>query len=171
MEINKQVVVKELFDWIKTIVIAIVVALLIRHFIFMPSIVPTGSMIPTIQKNDIIMVTKFNYWFKPVERGDMIVFQSSYDKKIKLVKRVVGMGGETILIQNGKLYIDGKLFIEPYVYEPMAEEFGPYTVPENTFFVMGDNRNNSYDARKWEQKYVTEDMILGKAIYRFGMLK
>lgn len=171
METNRQTITKEIFDWVKTIAIAVVVALLIRSFVFTPSIVPTGSMIPTIQINDIIIVLKFSYWFKPIERGDIIVFRSPYQKNLQLVKRVVAMGGETVHIKNGKLYINGKLQKEPYVYEEMEEDFGPYTVPKDGYFVMGDNRNDSYDARKWQQKYITKDMVIGEAVYRFGTLK
>ncbi|MDK2798467.1 MAG: signal peptidase [Clostridiales bacterium] len=171
MQINKQVIVKEAQDWIKTIVIYILIALLIRFFILNLSIVPTGSMIPTIQINDKIVVLKFNYWFFPVKRGDIIVFHSPHEKNVQLVKRVVGMGGETILIKDGKLYINGKLHLEPYIYEKMNEDFGPYEIPEYGYFVMGDNRNNSYDCRKWDQKYITKDMIIGKAVYKFGALK
>ncbi len=171
MQISRQMIAREIFDWIKTIVIAIAAALFIRHFIFTPSIVPTGSMVPAIQINDIIIVSKFSYWFKPVKRGDMIVFRSPYQKNMQLVKRVVGIGGETILIKDGKLYIDEKPYKEPYVYEPMQEDFGPYMVPEGCYFVMGDNRNSSYDARQWSQKYVDEGMIIGKAVFRFGVLQ
>lgn len=125
MQISRQVIVKEAWDWIKTIIIYVGIALFIRFFIFNLSIVPTGSMIPTIQIKDKIIILKFSYWFQPVKRGDIVVFRSPNEKNVQLVKRVVGMGGETILIKDGKLYINGKLYMEPYVYEKMKEDFGP----------------------------------------------
>ena len=171
MQIIRKTVLKEAFDWGKTLLLYIGIALLIRFFILNISVVPTGSMIPTIQIRDKIIVLKFSYWFKPIQRGDIVVFKSPYKKGMLMVKRVVGMEGETILIRDGELFINDKHQPEPYIYRPMKEDFGPYTIPENGFFVMGDNRNNSYDCRQWEKKYITRDMIIGKAVYKFGALR
>ncbi len=168
---TKRVITKEIFDWVKAIIIAVLIALIIRTFIFVPSIVPTGSMHPTICVNDVILVFKGSYWFKSVERGDIIVFKSPEDEDIHLVKRVAAMGGEMVKIEGGHLYIDGIKQNEPYIYAPMRQDFGPYKVPKDMYFVMGDNRNNSLDARNWEQKGISKDILIGKAVYRLGGLK
>ncbi|MGE4284627.1 MAG: signal peptidase I [Clostridia bacterium] len=172
MQVSRKVVVKEVKDWTKTIAIYVVIALCIRFFIFNLSIVPTGSMLPTIQIKDVIVVLKFSYWFQPVRRGDIVVFKSPVEKSKQLVKRVVGLGGETIFIKSGKLYIDGKENPEPYISQKAGEDFGPYKIPQDGYFVMGDHRSNSYDSRKWEdKKYITRNMVIGKAVFRFGGLK
>jgi signal peptidase I len=129
-------------------------------------------MVPTIQIKDVIVVLKFSYWFQPVKRGDIVVFKSPLEKNKQLVKRVIGLGGDNILIKNGKLYINGHEYREAYIYEDMKDDFGPYLVPTDGYFVMGDNRNDSYDCRKWpDKKYITRKVVIGKAVYRFGGLK
>lgn len=181
MEITSHMIFKNALDWAKSIIIALVIALLIRYFVFSPFVIPTGSMIPTIQINDKIIALKFSYWLAPVKRDDIIVFRApngvriptptGYKENALLVKRVIGLGGETIEIKNGQLYINNVLQSKPYIYEPIKQDFGPYTIPKDCYFVMGDNTNGSHDARSWKQKYITKDLIIGKAVYKFGGLK
>lgn len=156
----------EIIEWVKAIVIAFVLALLIRGYIFEPMIVPTGSMIPTIQINDRILVNKFIYRFKDLSRGDVVVFKYPDDPGQTFVKRLIGVGGDVIEIEDGLLYRNGKAVKEPYLNEAMLGDFGPYEVPEDHFFMMGDNRNNSRDSRLWDNKFVARSEIIGKATYR-----
>lgn len=156
----------EIIEWVKAIVFAFVLAFLIRGYIFEPMIVPTGSMIPTIQIDDRILVNKFIYRFKDLSRGDVVVFKYPDDQHQTFVKRLIGVGGDTIEIKDGNLYINNEKVQENYLNEPMLGEFGPYTVPENHFFMMGDNRNSSKDSRFWEHKFVPREKIIGKATYR-----
>ncbi|KXG75180.1 Signal peptidase I S [Fervidicola ferrireducens] len=157
---------KEILDWIKSIAFALIIALAIRTYIFEPMIVPTGSMIPTIQVGDRILVNKYIYRFEPIKRGDIVVFKYPDDPKQTFVKRVIGLGGDEIEIRDGQLYVNGNLLVEPYLKEPMIGDFGPYKVPEGHYFMMGDNRNNSKDSRFWENMYVPKKLIMGKAVYR-----
>ena len=167
----------EIIEWIKAIVFALVLALLIRSFIFEPMMVPTGSMIHTIEINDRILVNKFIYRFKDLEHGDVVVFKYPDDPKQTFVKRLIGVGGDIIEIRDNVLYRNNEPIEEPYVKEPMIGDYGPYKVPEGHFFMMGDNRNSSKDSRSWENKYVPRENVIGKATYciwplsRIGALK
>ncbi len=171
---------KEVISWVVTIVIAVVLALLIRTYVFNISVVPTGSMLPTIQLNDKILVSRISMWFGEVETGDLVVFKPSEaieskrsedEKDSLLVKRVIAKGGETVEIISGTVFINGIEQKEDYVYNKSTDHFGPYTVPDNCYFVMGDNRTNSWDARFWDEHYIAGENIVGKAVYRFGALK
>jgi signal peptidase I len=168
---------KEIFEWVKAIVFALLLALLIRGFIFEPMIVPTGSMIHTIEIDDRILVNKFIYRFQDPKYSDIVVFKYPDNPKETFVKRLIGMGGDVIEIKEGKLYRNNSLVEEPYLMEKMIGDFGPYRVPEGHYFMMGDNRNNSKDSRFWETKYVSRNSVVGKAtnriwpLDRFGSLK
>lgn len=96
-------------------------------------------------------------------------FKYPEDEREWYIKRVIALPGETVQVKDGKVYINGssKPLSEPYIKEEPVEDFGPYTVPKNGYFVMGDNRNNSNDAREWDIHYVSRDEILGKAWFRY----
>ena len=127
------------------LILAAVTALVIFKTFFGVCIVPTGSMIPTLNIGEIVFVARI--WDEgDVERGDIIVFESDSEKL--LIKRLVGMPGDTIEIKDGVLYLNGIMQYEPYINEDLpAQDFGPVTVPEGEYFMMGDNRNNSADSR------------------------
>lgn len=156
----------EVVEWIKAIVFALVLALIIRGLIFEPMIVPTGSMIPTIEINDRILVNKFIYRFHVPDYNDIVVFKYPDDPHQTFVKRLIGKGGDIIEIKDGTLYRNNEPVQETYIKEPMYSDSGPYKVPEGHYFMMGDNRNNSKDSRFWENKYVSQNQVIGKATYR-----
>ncbi|KYO68701.1 signal peptidase I [Thermovenabulum gondwanense] len=160
----------ELMEWIKSIAIALVIALAIRAYIIEPMIVPTGSMIPTINIGDRILVNKYIYRIKPLQRGDIVVFKYPDDPSQTFVKRLIGLGGDVIEIKEGVLFINGKEYKEDYLNEPIVGNFGPYKVPEGYYFMMGDNRNNSKDSRFWVNKFVPKKYIVGKAVFRIWPL-
>ncbi|MCR4430888.1 MAG: signal peptidase I [Tepidanaerobacteraceae bacterium] len=160
----------EVLEWIKAIAFALVLALAIRGYIFEPMMVPTGSMIHTIEIGDRILVNKFIYRFEPLKRGDIVVFKYPDDPSQTFVKRLIGVGGDVIEIKNGVLYRNNVAVQEPYLKEPMVGNFGPYRVPEGYYFMMGDNRNNSKDSRFWVNKFVPRKLIVGKATYRIWPL-
>lgn len=160
----------EVLEWIKAIAFALVLALAIRSYIFEPMMVPTGSMIHTIEIGDRILVNKFIYRFEPLKRGDIVVFKYPDDPSQTFVKRLIGIGGDVIEIKNGVLYRNNVAVQEPYLKEPMVGNFGPYRVPEGYYFMMGDNRNNSKDSRFWVNKFVPRKLIVGKATYRIWPL-
>ena len=101
--------------------------------------------------------------------SNIIIFKYPDDETEWFIKRVIALPGETVLVKDGKVYINGskKALSEPYIKEEPVEDFGPYKVPKNGYFVMGDNRNNSNDAREWETHYVSRDEVLGKAWFRY----
>ncbi len=160
---------KEIFSWVKTILLAILLAFFVNHVLIVNATVPTGSMENTIMPGDRILALRTSYWFKSPERGDVAVFKYPDDpeQKIMYVKRVIGVGGDTVEVKDGDVFVNGVLQEEPYIKEVTEGDFGPYEVPEGCYFMMGDNRNRSLDARYWETKFVEEDAILGKAVLRY----
>ncbi len=166
---------RETLEFILPIVIAFVVAMLLKTFVFANAIVPTGSMLNTIQEKDRIIASRLEYKFHDPERYDIIIFKAPDEvaqghDNVYYVKRVIGLPGETVTIVNGVVYVadkDGNTeqlrddFIT--ACEPSGN-FGPYEVPEDSYFVMGDNRESSVDSRYWvTTNYVHKDLIIGKA--------
>lgn len=159
----------EVISWVKTIVFALVLALAINNFIIVNATVPTGSMETTIMPNDRIVAFRLSYMFAQPERGDIAVFRYPDDEEVLYVKRVIGLPGDVVEIVDGNVYINDaeEPLSEDYLKEKTIGSFGPYTVPEGCYFMMGDNRNNSLDSRYWVNKFVSEDKILGKVFFRY----
>lgn len=164
---------KEAISFMTPIVIALIVAILLKTFIFANVVVPTGSMINTIQEGDRIIASRLAYINEDPKRYDVIIFHYPDDESQLFVKRIIGMPGETINIKNGIVYItdaNGNTaearsdFITNCV---PTGDFGPYTVPLGSYFVMGDNRNDSWDARYWKKKNVEKKKIIGKVKFRY----
>ena len=170
----------EICSWILTFALAIGLALALKNYVIINATVPTGSMEHTIEPGDDLFGLRLTYRFSEVQRGDIIIFRFPDDETQKYVKRVIGLPGETVTVNDGKIYIDDyeTPLEEPYLKEEWVQATGPFEFesPEDSYLVMGDNRNDSYDARYWENTYVTRDEIIGKAymIYypfsRFGSL-
>ena len=180
MDKNRKSVVRE---WSEAIIIAILIALFIRTFVVQAFKIPSGSMKPTLQIGDHLLVNKFIYGIKipfvrktllPINnprREDIVVFIYPMDRSKDFIKRVVGIAGDTIEIRNKKIYLNGSLYNDghgvytdrrffPASIEP-RDNFGPVTVPAEHIFVMGDNRDQSYDSRFWG--FVDLKDVLGKA--------
>lgn len=159
----------EVISWVKTIVLAAVLAGLVNSFIIVNAQVPTGSMKNTIMEGDRILAMRTAYWFDPPQRGDVVIFRFPDDPtgKTLYVKRVIGVPGDTIEVRDGQVLINGQVQEEPYIREITRGEYGPYVVPEGCYFMMGDNRNSSLDSRFWENKFVEKDQILGKVVMRY----
>ncbi len=166
---KKKAFVKELLQWVFAFAAAIIAALLINSFIIVNAQIPSGSMEDTIMPGDRVFGNRLAYVFSEPERFDIIIFKYPDDESQLFIKRIIGLPGETVEIRGGNIYIDGSE--EPLddvdTKETMEGSFGPYTVPEGCYFVMGDNRNNSRDSRYWEHTFVSEDEILGKAVFRY----
>jgi signal peptidase I len=177
---NKKSIVRE---YTQAIIIAIIIAFFIRTFFVQAFKIPSGSMIPTLQIGDWLLVNKVIYGIKiPVlrktlipftepKRGDVVVFVYPMDRSKDFIKRVIGVGGDIIEIKNKKIYINGTAFndthgiytdslILPRSMQP-RDNFGPVKVPAGHIFAMGDNRDNSYDSRFWG--FVNLDDVVGKA--------
>lgn len=146
---QKENVMIEIRETIKIILIALVLSFIVRTFIVEARVIPSGSMLPTIQLGDRVLVNKFIYRFSNVERGDIVVFEPPIESKDDYIKRVIGLPGETLWVEDGRICIDGHFLNEPYIPEPIFYTMDPITIPENTYFVMGDNRNSSYDSHAW----------------------
>ncbi|AOH56160.1 signal peptidase I [Peribacillus muralis] len=165
---------KEVFSWIKAILIAVILAFLIRTYIFAPIVVDGESMMPTLQDHERIVLTKFGTNIDSIDRFDIVVFHATVDKDY--IKRVIGLPGDHIEYKDDTLYINGKAYEEPYLDQykkqmaggmPLTESFkleditGGMTVPDDQLFLMGDNRQNSLDSR--EIGTISVDEIVGKA--------
>ncbi|MBO0996149.1 signal peptidase I [Bacillus sp. SD075] len=165
---------KEVFSWIKAILIAVILAFLIRTYIFAPIVVDGESMMPTLQDHERIVLTKFGTNIDNIDRFDIVVFHATVDKDY--IKRVIGLPGDHIEYKDDTLYINGKAYEEPYLDKyknqmeagvPLTESFkledisGSMTVPDGQLFLMGDNRQNSLDSR--EIGTISVDEIVGKA--------
>lgn len=148
-------------DWVIPISAAIIIALLIRQFLFFTIDVPSCSMDPTIKIGDHIEVTKI-YNYKNIKRGDVIVFNSK-ELKERLIKRVIGLPNETVEVKpDGTVLVNNQKINEPYVKNNGGKS-GTYKVPKGKYFFMGDNRSNSYDSRYWNEPYIGTSDIIGKA--------
>ena len=169
---------KEIFERVKIIVSAALIAFVLNTFIIANSEVPSGSMENTIMTGDRVIGSRLSYRFEDPKRGDIAIFRFPDNEKIYYVKRIIGLPGETVDIVDGKVYINGsdEPLDEPYIREPMIPEAPMhFEVPENSYFMMGDNRNYSMDARRWENTYVKREKIIAKVLFRYfpkpGILK
>ena len=158
---------EEIKDWIVSIVIAIVLAFLIRYFIVELYLVDGPSMRPTLQSAERLVVNKFIYRFRTPERGEILVFRYPRDPSRDFIKRVIAIPGDTIEIKDGRVYVNSTLLNEPYILSKTRGNYPLATVPEGHIFVMGDNRNNSEDSRFADVGFVPFDLIKGKAMLVF----
>ena len=158
---------KEIMEWVKDILLAVVIAAVILAF-FKPIIVQQQSMEPNFHAGDYLITSRQAYrLFGDPQRGDVIVFKSELldenEKPKNLIKRIIALPGETIEIKGGEVYIDGQMLQEDYLPgEAISGEMDAVTVPEGQLFVMGDNRNDSNDSRKPEIGFIDEREIMGK---------
>jgi len=185
VQVNSEEKKKSVFrEYSEAIIIAVLLALFIRTFVIQAFKIPSGSMLPTLQIGDHLLVNKFLYGIKvpftgkllvPIKdpkHGDVVVFRFPEDRKIDYIKRVIGVPGDKIAIRNKSITINGKKIEDPHGHFSSAkslpagmspkDNYGPITVPDGKLFVMGDNRDNSYDSRFWG--YVDFSDVLGKAI-------
>lgn len=175
---------QELIEWGSTLLAAFILACLIRMYVFEPVRVDGDSMYPTLHNDEIMYVSKLDYGssffgipFTGIgnyftvggepERFDVVVcnYPDRFDdngRRQNFVKRLVGLPGDTIEIRGGYLFVNGVQIEEKFLHERMDTDFGPYTVPAEHYFLMGDNRNNSNDSRSPKVGPVTRDMIVGK---------
>ncbi len=167
--LTSNAVLSEFFSYVKIVLIAIAVAFFSTQFIIVNAQVPTGSMQNTIMVGDRLIGFRLAYTFDPPQRGDIIIFKYPDNEKEKYVKRVIGTPGDVVQITHGQVFVNGEQLYEPYLAEPMNdnEEDEIYIVPSGHYFVMGDNRNNSHDSRRWNNTYVARNKILAKVIFRY----
>lgn len=155
---------------LETIVYAVVLALLLRTFVIQAFWIPSGSMIPTLEPGDRVLVLKFWYSLpkKAPKRGDIIVFKYPVDPKRDFVKRLIGVPGDTVEIKDGRVFVNNREIAEPYVRNPDNFSMEAIQVPAKKYFCLGDNRANSQDSRFWG--FVPEDFVKGPAVLRYWPL-
>lgn len=163
--------------FVRDILFALALAILFGVFVIQPVAVEGTSMLPQLHDGERLLVNKLIYYkssylqslgFPRVERGDVVVFWYPNDPDKSFVKRVIGLPGETVEVRNGVIYVDGKQLNEPYIDSERNQahmNMAPKKVDPHYFFVVGDNRDNSYDSRSWG--LVPEKYIYGKAVFRY----
>lgn len=171
---------KEIMEWVKTILISLVIALVITTFV-KPTIVKNHSMSQTLEENDFLMINRLMYRRSEPDEGDIIVFKSplmtATGQEKLLIKRIIALPGDEITIRDGDVYVNGEKLKEPYIDGSYTNGDVSMIIPEGKLFVMGDNRNNSLDSRDQILGLVDESDIVGKAfirlypISRFGRIE
>jgi signal peptidase I len=165
------------FEWVAVLAVALVLALGVRMYVAQMFYIPSGSMLPTLQVGDRIVVDKLSYRFHAVDRGNIVVFRRPPLEDADyadLVKRVIGLPGDTISSVNGRVYINGTPLAEPWLPKPQPPTFPsplsyafslnrPYTVPAGEYYVMGDNRTDSEDSRYFGP--IPASLIVGKMAF------
>ncbi len=162
-----------LLESIKTLGISLFLAFGIRTFIAEARYIPSGSMLPTLQINDRLIIDKLSYDFSNPQRGDIVVFNptstlEAQDYHEAFIKRVIGLPGDRVEVKGGKVYVNNIALKENYLEAPPNYQWGPVIVPSHSYLVLGDNRNDSYDSHYWG--FVPRNKIIGKAMFRFWPL-
>ena len=166
---------REVFEWVMVFVVAGVIAFVVRTFVFVPVMVDGQSMMNTLQDREFLIAPKYDYLMGDPERFDVVICH--YPGRMRpgllgigevqedFVKRVVGLPGETIELRAGELYVNGEFVEQDFARTESVADFGPYTVPEGHYFVMGDNRNNSNDSRNPEVGALERSQIIAHVQY------
>ena len=161
---------EEIKDWVVSIVIAVVLAMIIRTFVVELYLVDGPSMRPTLQHAQRLVVNKFIYHFRAPEKGEVLIFRYPKDPSRDFIKRVIAVPGDTIEIKDGNVFVNGELQNEDYILSKCRGDYPKSTIPEGHIFVMGDNRNNSEDSRFPDVGFEPFDLIKGKAMLVFWPL-
>lgn len=155
----------ELLSWVLCITGAIIVALLLRMFVFELVSVDGSSMQPTLEDHQTVFVEKISHNFGNLDRGQVIIVHYPH-RDGSFVKRIVGLPGDTVEVKDGFLYVNGLRRQEDYILDEYIDyEYGPYTVPQDHYFVMGDNRNNSLDSHSEAVGPISFDEVVGHALF------
>ena len=157
-------------ELLKTVTMAGVLALGIRTFVAEARYIPSGSMEPTLEINDRLIIEKISYRLRNPERGDVVVFSPTetlqqQNFKDAFIKRVIGLPGDTVEVKGGRVFVNDQPLREKYIEDKPEYNYGPVVVPADQYLVLGDNRNNSYDSHYWG--FVPRHNLIGKAAVRF----
>lgn len=163
---RRKKIIREIISYVLIVAAAFVLATLTNRYLIVNARIPSGSMIPTITEGNRIIGNRLAYMSSDPKRGDVVVFYYPDDETQKYIKRIIGLPGETVYIEHGTVYIDGQPLDESdYLTVETAGVSGPFTVPEGCYFMMGDNRNSSWDSRFWNNTFVSRDKIIAKAMF------
>ena len=153
--------------WVRDLLVSLAISAFIIIFLYQPVKVEGTSMMPGLEDQERIFVNKFVYRWEPIERGDIVVFRYPRDTSKSYIKRVIGVAGDRVRIENGKVFVNGEALDEDYVPSEYADarSYGEVKVPPNSFFVLGDHRTMSNDSRDFGP--VNERYIYGKAVFGY----
>lgn len=159
-----------LVEGLKIIGLSLLFSLGIRTFVAEARYIPSGSMEPTLQINDRLIIDKLTYDFESPHREDIVVFNPTKVLQAEnfhdaFIKRIIGLPGDKVEVKNERVYVNEKPLKENYIAAKPNYQWGPVIVPAHSYLVLGDNRNNSYDSHYWG--FVGRDRIIGRAIFRF----
>lgn len=171
MENKTKVIIKEVISWLLVVLVAFALSFVVNRFVLFKIVSPTGSMENTFLIGEPVYTFRLAYLFSDPRRGDIVVFPNPDNEEENYIKRVIGLPGETVEVIDGVVYINGEPLTENYLKEPMVGDFGPYAVPDGCYFMMGDNRNESLDARYWSNKFVERDKIISRAFCKLRGFK
>ena len=152
-------------ETLETVLPALIIVLVINMFLAQATRVEGQSMEPNLHNNQRLIIEKISYHLHPPQRGDIIVLRLSNRRSDPLIKRVIGLPGETVEIKNGRVYINGQELNEPYLDQNTYPNMAPVVVPEQEVFVLGDNRGQSNDSRAFG--FVPFSDIVGRAWFRY----
>ena len=166
-------------EYFESLLVAVILALFVRTFVFQAFKIPTGSMEPNLLVGDHLIVNKMT--FTDVHRGDVVVFKFPKEPERDFIKRVIGLPGDKIELKRKTVYVNGKALTEPYAHfidaprpeseavsDDVRQDYGPVTVPSDQYFMMGDNRDNSEDSRYWG--FLPKSYVKGKAEFMYFSL-
>lgn len=160
----------EILSWIKVILSALLIAIVLRTFIFQMALVNQISMEPTLHEGQMLVISKINYFIGDPGRGQIVVLKDDVENKL-LIKRVIGLPGEKVQLKDGKVFINSKELQPDYtVFPTYAYNLDEWTLPEGEYFVLGDNREHSRDSRVENVGMVERENIIGRAVFRIWPL-
>ncbi|MDX2244958.1 MAG: signal peptidase I [Leptolyngbyaceae cyanobacterium bins.302] len=159
---------------VKTAGCGLALALGLHTFVAEVRYIPSESMTPTLQVGDRLIIEKLSYRIYAPQRRDIVVFKAPPKLEAQhfhgtLIKRIVGIPGDVVAVEQGRVYVNGEAITEPYVHTPANYSYGPVTIPSDQYFVLGDNRTHSYDSHFWG--FLPRQNIIGRTIFRFTPLQ
>ena len=160
---------RELLEDVVLVIVVLAVVFFLKNYVLINAVIPSGSMENTIMTGDRVFGNRLAYRFGEPERGDIVIFKYPDNEEELYIKRVIGLPGDKVEIRDGLVYLNdsAKPLEEPYLKETPVGDYGPYQVPEDGYFMLGDNRNWSKDSRFWENTYGTREGVLAKAVFRY----
>jgi signal peptidase I len=161
----------ETLYWLRDLILSVLLAFIVIVFLYQPVQVEGTSMMPRLENHERIFINKFLYRFRPIERGDVVVFSYPLDMSKSYIKRVIGLPGDVVSIRDGHVLVNGKPLPEPYVPPNYLNDqsYAPVVVGRDNYFVLGDHRSSSSDSREWGT--VDRKLIYGKAVFVYWPMR